>query len=276
IEKHQGVDVARREKQPRRHALKLHGGSMAPLLAQLTSTLDSCSLIVSVRRAKKGPGKQPPPGCLLLQTAAKLFETQSVSSAQIALRSSSLSSWISSSHCKLEERRKKKGTKEADGWSSINMASWRWINTHRVQQAPVGSLQAVPPKARFLNTDSRAFDSKRCPVLIMQACLRVVPPPSPRGPSPRSSSPKDGLLPHGDVGKRKSGQTGNAHRNAGFREEDDSEVPDVAKSPLTYVGVDILEDSPGSFTLYSCPRTFISPASRWPVDPEGGGSIARE
>lgn len=37
---------------------------------------------------------------------------------------------------------------------------------------------------------------------------------------------------------------------------------DVAKSPLTYVGVDILEDGPGSFTLYSCPRTFISPASR--------------
>lgn len=37
---------------------------------------------------------------------------------------------------------------------------------------------------------------------------------------------------------------------------------DVAKSPVTYVGVDILEDGPGSFTLYSCPRTFISPASR--------------
>lgn len=41
-----------------------------------------------------------------------------------------------------------------------------------------------------------------------------------------------------------------------------SAAQDAAKSPLTCVGVDILEDGPGSFTLYSCPRTFISPASR--------------
>ncbi|CAB1414491.1 unnamed protein product [Pleuronectes platessa] len=45
-------------------------------------------------------------------------------------------------------------------------------------------------------------------------------------------------------------------------EEEDHDSEDVAKSPLTYVGVDILEGGPGSFTLYSCPRTFISPASR--------------
>lgn len=37
---------------------------------------------------------------------------------------------------------------------------------------------------------------------------------------------------------------------------------DAAKSPLTCVGVDILEGGPGSLALYSCPRTFISPASR--------------
>ncbi|KAK1876781.1 Harmonin, partial [Dissostichus eleginoides] len=239
---------------PRRQALKLHGGSMAPLLAQLTSTLDSCSLIVSVRRAKKGPGKQPP-GCLLLQTAAKLFETQSVCSSQITIRSS-----------------------VSPPGSAARIASWRKEEKKRERKRPmVGHLSTRPA-----GVGSTPTESSRHLLAVCKAWLWVVcpPPPPPRGPSPRSSSPKEGLLPHGDfvigpalvsvgvgciplslIEKGAMSSLGLAGTQ-GFREEDDSEVPDVAKSPLTYVGVDILEDSPGSFTLYSCPRTFISPASR--------------
>ncbi|CAK6970852.1 Hypothetical predicted protein [Scomber scombrus] len=44
---------------------------------------------------------------------------------------------------KKKKRERKKERKEAGGWSSINTASWRWINTHQVQQPPVGSLQGV-------------------------------------------------------------------------------------------------------------------------------------
>lgn len=85
-------------------------------------------------------------GCLLQQAGAKLFETQSVFGSQITIRflvSPRLSPPGSAARVAGLKEKKKGRKKEAGGWSSINTASWRWINTHQVQQAPVGSLQGA-------------------------------------------------------------------------------------------------------------------------------------
>lgn len=95
-------------------------------------------------------------GCLLQQAGAKLFETQSVFGSQITIRFlvSPRLSPPGSAACvagmkeeeggkKKEEREREERKKEAGGWSSISTASWRRINTHQVQEAPVGSLQGA-------------------------------------------------------------------------------------------------------------------------------------
>ncbi|CAB1414490.1 unnamed protein product [Pleuronectes platessa] len=76
---------------------------------------------------------------------AKPFETQSVFGSQITIRSLvSPRSLLSDRQLALlargggEENRKRLVV-----WSSVNAASWRRTNTHRVQQAPVGSRQGA-------------------------------------------------------------------------------------------------------------------------------------
>lgn len=72
--------------------------------------------------------------------------------------SSPLSSSIGSSHCMLKKKKgKEKEKKEADGWSSINTASWRWINTHQVQQAPVGKSARCSTLQKIDNLKRRRF-----------------------------------------------------------------------------------------------------------------------